>query len=91
MHHYLKNRRYFIKSITAIASASLLADFNIVCASDQTIPPNPYGLPEQSVKWMREATLQQLQGCRVLGYDGTWLHTPDGIGNYKALFRDLLK
>jgi hypothetical protein len=86
MHHYLKNRRYFIKSITAIASASLLADFNIVCASDQTIPPNPYGLPEQSVKWMREATLQQLQGCRVLGYDGTWLHTPDGIGNYKALW-----
>jgi glycogen debranching enzyme len=35
---------------------------------------------------MREATLQQLKGCRVLGYDGTWLHTPDGIGNYKALW-----
>ena len=47
---------------------------------------NPYGLSERDVEWMREATMEQLQGCRVKGADDTWIHTPDGIGNYKALW-----
>ncbi len=47
---------------------------------------NPYDLSNQDVKWMREATKKQLQGCRVKGADGTWMHTPDGVGNYKALW-----
>jgi hypothetical protein len=47
---------------------------------------NPYGLPEEKVQWMKEATLKQLEGCRVKGAGGTWLHTPDGVGNYKALW-----
>lgn len=47
---------------------------------------NPYGLSEKDVEWMREATIQQLEGCRVKGAGDTWLHTPDGIGNYKALW-----
>jgi hypothetical protein len=30
--------------------------------------------------------MQQLKGCRVMGASGTWIHTPDGVGNYKALW-----
>ncbi len=47
---------------------------------------NPYGISEKDVEWMREATLQQLKGSRVKGADGVWIHTPDGVGNYKALW-----
>jgi len=47
---------------------------------------NPYGLSEEQVQWMKEATLKQLEGCRIKGAGGTWLHTPDGVGNYKALW-----
>ncbi len=47
---------------------------------------NPYGLSEKDVEWMREATIQQLEGCRVKGASDTWIHTPDGIRNYKALW-----
>ncbi|MEQ8554427.1 MAG: hypothetical protein RIC06_01040 [Cyclobacteriaceae bacterium] len=49
-------------------------------------PKNLYGLSAQDIQWMREATKQQLGGCRVRGASDTWLHTPDGIGNYKALW-----
>jgi hypothetical protein len=47
---------------------------------------NPYGLSEEQIQWMKEATLKQLEGCRIKGAGGTWLHTPDGVGNYKALW-----
>ena len=47
---------------------------------------NPYGLSAEKVQWMKEATLKQLEGCRVEGAGGTWIHTPDGVGNYKALW-----
>jgi len=47
---------------------------------------NPYGLSAEKIQWMKEATLKQLKGCRVKGAGGTWIHTPDGVGNYKALW-----
>jgi len=47
---------------------------------------NPYGLSAEKIQWMKEATLNQLKGCRVKGAGGTWIHTPDGVGNYKALW-----
>ena len=47
---------------------------------------NPYGLSKKDIRWMREATIQQLKGCRVKGAGDTWIHTPDGVGNYKALW-----
>jgi hypothetical protein len=47
---------------------------------------NQYGLSDKESKWMREATLQQLEGCRVEGAGGVYIHTPDGVGNYKALW-----
>lgn len=49
-------------------------------------PDNLYGLSEEQIQWMKEATLKQLEGCRIKGAGGTWLHTPDGVGNYKALW-----
>ncbi len=47
---------------------------------------NLYGLSEKQVQWMKEATLKQLEGSRVKGAGDTWIHTPDGVGNYKALW-----
>ena len=51
---------------------------------NKDIANNPYGLSINDRQWMREAAITQLKGCRVQGPDGTWLHTPDGVGNYKA-------
>ena len=53
---------------------------------NSSINKNQYSLSEKSVQWMREATIQQLSGCRVEGKNGIWIHTPDGVGNYKALW-----
>ena len=47
---------------------------------------NPYGLTEEERSWMKEETLKQLKGCLVEGAGGVWIHTPDGIGHYKALW-----
>jgi len=47
---------------------------------------NPYSISEKDVQWMLEATIQQLSGCRIQGENGIWIHTPDGVGNYKALW-----
>lgn len=47
---------------------------------------NPYGISEEDAEWMRNATIQQLKGSRVEGAGGVWIHTPDGVGNYKALW-----
>lgn len=52
----------------------------------QSSQNNPYGLSEKQVNWMREATIQQLIGSRVKGAGDTWIYTPDGVGNYKALW-----
>lgn len=51
-----------------------------------TSPDNPYKLSKDQVQWMKEATKKQLEGCLVEGAGGTWIHTPDGVGNYKALW-----
>ncbi len=36
--------------------------------------------------WLVAETTRQLDGSRVLSDTGIWLHTPDGIGHYKALW-----
>jgi len=66
---------------------TLLLCCNLAISQESTSKQkNPYGLSKKDVEWMREATIQQLKGCRVKGAADTWLHTPDGIGNYKALW-----
>ena len=52
----------------------------------KAVSKNPFGLSADKIQWMKEATLEQLNGSRVEGADGTWIHTPDGVGNYKALW-----
>ena len=47
---------------------------------------NPYGISQEDVEWMRNATILQLKGCRVKGAGDVWIYTPDGVGNYKALW-----
>lgn len=45
---------------------------------------NSYRPTMEKIQWMKKAAIQQLEGCRVQGPNGIWLHTPDGVGNYKA-------
>ncbi|NOX54278.1 MAG: hypothetical protein GXP27_07510 [Planctomycetes bacterium] len=40
----------------------------------------------EEAAWMRQATREQLKGCRIRGVGGVWLYTPDGVGNYRALW-----
>jgi len=37
-------------------------------------------------EWLREATRKEIQGCIIPAHDGTSLYTPDGVGNYHALW-----
>jgi len=83
----MKNNRTLIQKSIAISVFSLTA----ILAFAQTEghkgnSGNPFGLSTEKVQWMKEATLKQLEGCRVKGAGGTWIHTPDGVGNYKALW-----
>jgi hypothetical protein len=39
-----------------------------------------------SVAWLEQTTRALLAGSRVRADDGTWLYTPDGKGNYRALW-----
>ena len=70
--------------------AAILIGLAILCSSrsegQHTSRDHSYGLTEDQTGWMKEATLKQLEGSRVKGAGGTWLHTPDGVGNYKALW-----
>jgi len=38
------------------------------------------------LEWLEAATRRLIEGCRVRADDGTWLFTPDGKGNYRALW-----
>lgn len=38
------------------------------------------------VQYLKEAASQELRGCQLLAADGTSLYTPDGMGNYPALW-----
>ncbi|MFY0653452.1 MAG: hypothetical protein JXQ96_15525 [Cyclobacteriaceae bacterium] len=53
-------------------------------SKEEKVSNKSYGLTSSDVQWMREATLKQLEGCRIEGPNGVWLHTPDGVANYKA-------
>jgi hypothetical protein len=77
----MKAKNYFFPLITLLLCCNLA-----ISQETKSKQNNPYGLSKEEVQWMREATIQQLKGCRVLGAADTWIHTPDGIGNYKALW-----
>ncbi len=72
-----------IVMLIAIASASLTTD-QIEASEFTLILQKKINQPD--IDWLRKATQNQLRGCRVQGKDGVWLHTPDGVGNYRALW-----
>lgn len=41
---------------------------------------------EEDLAWVKNEASRQLSGCRVQSVNGVFLHTPDGIGHYKALW-----
>ena len=43
-------------------------------------------MPDEPLLWLETITAELLAGCRVPAADGTVLYTPDGMGNYKALW-----
>ena len=75
-----------IRKLTAPIIVLLLCCKLSISQENTVQHQNRYNLSEADVQWMREATMQQLKGCRVRGTNGMWLHTPDGVGNYKALW-----
>ena len=42
--------------------------------------------PSPNLSWLTETTSELLGGCRVRADNGIWLYTPDGKGNYRALW-----
>ena len=40
----------------------------------------------EAINWLKEAARQEIAGCRRTAIDGTILFTPDGQGNYGALW-----
>ncbi len=92
----MENRRKFLKIALTVAAGGFVVDLSAVNTTpkdylnnnfdNQNKISNPYNIASDKVKWMKEATLKQLKGCRVKGAGGTWIHTPDGVGNYKALW-----
>ncbi|MEQ9286122.1 MAG: hypothetical protein RIG77_04390 [Cyclobacteriaceae bacterium] len=88
----MENRRKFIKRTLSLTSMSVIATSVQAVHNKETTTEktkaisNPYGISDDKIAWMKEATLKQLHGCRVKGANGTWIHTPDGVGNYKALW-----
>ena len=43
-------------------------------------------IPSAARGWLTDTTRELLTGCRVRADNGTWLFTPDGKGNYRALW-----
>lgn len=83
----MKRQPRTMRKILVIALICFFGKMGLVNGQGHAgVEKNQYGLSEEQVKWMKEATLQQLKGCRVQGAGGTWIHTPDGVGNYKALW-----
>ncbi len=43
-------------------------------------------IPSSNVSWLTATTRELINGCRVTAHSGIWLFTPDGKGNYRALW-----
>jgi len=43
-------------------------------------------VPAEDREWLRDETARQLAGCRVPAAGGLNVFTPDGVGNYRALW-----
>ncbi|MCP4854731.1 MAG: hypothetical protein GY903_09585 [Fuerstiella sp.] len=41
---------------------------------------------DDNAAWLKKETERQVAGCKIKSDSGVWLHTPDGVGHYKALW-----
>ncbi len=86
---YVATRRELLKCAGVGAVAAFNAPARLLLAGDA-----PSGLRHairdqittEDVTWVRKAARSQLEGCRIQGKGGVWMHTPDGVGNYRALW-----
>jgi len=66
----------------------LVITFAFVCFIENM--PKCFGADETNnlsdIDWLTAKTRELLNGCRVKANDGSWFYTPDGKGNYKALW-----
>ncbi len=68
-----------------VALLGLLAAVGVPSTRGAEVPANAYS-SSTSTQWLIRTARQLLSGCRVRAGDGTWLYTPDGKGNYRALW-----
>ncbi|MEW6234962.1 MAG: hypothetical protein AB1656_06210 [Candidatus Omnitrophota bacterium] len=43
-------------------------------------------ISHQTMQWLEEAVRREIEGSRITSQNGTVLYTPDGVGNYGALW-----
>ena len=86
MHPVIANGRMYLRDQEYLFCFDISTNSDTQAKVNTDRVNNPYGLSDQQIDWMKEAAVKQLEGCRVEGDDGTWLHTPDGVGNYAALW-----
>lgn len=74
-------------ALCLLAAGSFLASD----AAETAKGPPAAGAPTEpaagsETRWLAGIARELLVGCRVKAADGTWLYTPDGKGNYRALW-----
>lgn len=57
-----------------------------LAADSLRIQADPTTAQIPNTEWLTTKARELLSGSRVPAYDGTWLYTPDGKGNYRALW-----
>ncbi len=73
----LRSKNYLI---LILISSSLISQYELTCeAADMSELQETY-------VWLEQECQKQINGCRIEANDGTKLYTPDGIGNYRALW-----
>ena len=94
----MENRRKFLKNALAAAAGTFMVDVSATNIESKEHSndyftkdlkkkkKNAFGISSKQRKWIKANTKKQLEGCRVEGAGGTMIHTPDGVGNYKALW-----
>jgi len=89
--HKPYNRRAFLgtaaKAAAAMSAACGVArEAKAPLSRKRAIALLQKSIPVADIRWLREATRSQLEGCRLRAKDGTALLTPDGSGHYRALW-----
>jgi hypothetical protein len=77
--------------VTNIYFPDIVGSFNVGDGLDNVMAKNIQSssremISEEMMQWLRNEAAVQLSGCKMSAHDGTILYTPDGEGNYAALW-----